>query len=84
MRLTWYSAGTEEPRDEQADLMAGYWASIGPNEEGRFDWTILRDGKDVTGSRAHTADAAKAAVEQWFEQGIDYSAGRTTVPPDGL
>jgi hypothetical protein len=84
MELTWYSAGTEEPLDEQADLMAGYWAVIGPQADGRFSWTVVApDLEDVADGNADDADAAKAAVLQWFIQSVDYSTGRTSTPPAG-
>ena len=67
MSLTWYSAGTEEPLDEQADLMAGYWAVIGPTAEGRFSWVIVApDSEDAAEGNADDAGTAKAAVEQWL------------------
>lgn len=84
MTLTWYSAGTDEPLDEQADLMAGYWALVGPDGEGRFSWTIVApDGEDVAAGREDDAGTAKAASEQWFGQSVDYSAGRSVTPPAG-
>ena len=82
--LTWYSSETDEPLDEQADLMGGYWALIGPDGEGRFDWTVVdREGEDVTRGREDNADEAKAAVLAWFRQAVDYSTGRTATPPAG-
>jgi hypothetical protein len=85
VKLTWYSAGTEEPLDEQADIMAGYWAVIGPDGEGRFGWTVVAPtGGDAASGRADDADAAKAAVSRWDRQMVDYSTGRSSTPPDGL
>jgi hypothetical protein len=84
VKLTWYPAGTDNPLDEQTDLMGGYWAVIGPDAEGRFDWTVVgSDSEDVTGGSADDSTAAKAAVEQWFGQSVDYSTGRTSTPPAG-
>lgn len=84
MKLTWYPAGTREPLDERTDLMAGYWAVIGPKAEGRFGWMVVGpDGEDVTSGNADDASAAKVAVEQWFSQSVDYSTGRTSTPPTG-
>jgi len=84
MELTWYSAGTDDPQDEQTDLMAGYWASIGPDGESRFDWTVMApDGADVTQGRTDSAALAKEAVLQWFDQAVDYSAGRSSTAPAG-
>lgn len=71
--LTWYPADSGELLDEQADLMAGYWALIGPDGEGRFDWTVIApDGKDAAGGRADSADEAKSAVVQWFRQSVQH------------
>jgi hypothetical protein len=84
MTLTWCTAGTKEPLDEETNLMAGYWALIGPDGEGRFDWTVVApDLEDVAGGKVADADAAKASVAQWFAQSVDYSTGRTSTPPDG-
>lgn len=85
MNLTWYTAGTDNPMDEQADLMAGYWAIIGPEAGGRFDWTVVApDGADIAGGNADSAEAAKVAVVEWFRQSVYYSVGRTDTPPPGL
>ena len=84
MKLTWYPAGTDEPLDEQADIMAGYWGLVGPDGEGRFDWTVVApDGEDAARGRADSADAAKAAVSRWDAQMVDYSTGRRSAYPDG-
>jgi hypothetical protein len=67
----WVSARTDDPRDQQCDLIGVYWAELGPDPRQQPDgwsWTIMdfdQDNAEVAfGFSANEADA-KAAVASW-------------------
>lgn len=67
----WHSAGSDEPKDQQRDLVGPWWAEVGPDigPTWGWSWTILEatdhESNVVTAGRASTEEAAKDAVFRW-------------------
>jgi hypothetical protein len=50
MKLQWHSAGTDEPRDQNADTALvehGYW-SLGPASDGAWSVELVEQNDDLT------------------------------------
>ena len=74
--MTWLSAGTDEPRDQQRDSIHPHYAEVGPEHPAGWSWTIVdsRDGSEVAGGAAATEAEAKSEVRKWEDESSSHHA----------